>query len=248
MFITYILRKDDGQAFYVGAGKENRPRMHIGGYGGIPAVLDVINEHEGRGSSVIVEVESIHNNKDSAFSRESKLIKEIGRKDLNKGPLVNLTDGGPGVCGMRVSDANIERMSKTQKERFKNPEEREKLSIATKKGMRSREVREKCRNGIIKAWSNPDYRAHQVLVHTGKVDSDKTRMKKSESLCRSWASGKRLGKYTDDQVKIIYDLKGVKTPKEAAEIYGMNPTYVSKIWRQERCRMALKRLGYLNES
>jgi len=39
-------------------------------------------------------------NEKSAFQLEIKMIKIIGRADLRKGPLVNLTNGGDGLWGL----------------------------------------------------------------------------------------------------------------------------------------------------
>ena len=245
MFITYILKRDNGEAFYVGAGKENRPKKHLSGGGGIPAVINVIKEHRDRGSNILIYVDSNHESRRSAFYREVELIKEIGRSDNSNGTLVNLTDGGEGVSGLNVSQDRIRMMSEFQTERFKSYSERVRTSIATKKGMDCEEVRRKCKDGITKAWSNQEYRDHQVKAHTGHKDSDATKQKKAEAQSLAWNDGRRKGKYTDDQVGVVYRLKGIKKSLEVSKLYGMNPTYVDKIWRKERCKMALKRLGYL---
>lgn len=52
---------------------------------------------------------------EDAFDLEKFLIQEIGRKNINKGPLVNLTDGGDGVSGYRFTEVQIQKMSEAQK-------------------------------------------------------------------------------------------------------------------------------------
>jgi predicted GIY-YIG superfamily endonuclease len=49
-----------------------------------------------------------------AFEREIYWIKRIGRRDLNKGTLVNFTDGGEGVSGRiyKVSEETRKKLSK----------------------------------------------------------------------------------------------------------------------------------------
>lgn len=40
---------------------------------------------------------------EEACRQEAALIKELGRRDLGRGPLVNLTDGGDGLVGLIIS-------------------------------------------------------------------------------------------------------------------------------------------------
>lgn len=51
-------------------------------------------------------------NEIKSFEIEKQLILEIGRKDLNKGPLINFTDGGDGNSGWRHSEETKTRISK----------------------------------------------------------------------------------------------------------------------------------------
>lgn len=53
--------------------------------------------------SIIVKLKEDIKEKDS-FILESKLIKAIGRKDIDEGPLINFTDGGEGVSGYKFSE------------------------------------------------------------------------------------------------------------------------------------------------
>jgi hypothetical protein len=55
--------------------------------------------------------------------QEIFFISKFGRRDLKKGTLCNLTEGGDGTVGKIFSEEELENMSKAQKERFSNPSE-----------------------------------------------------------------------------------------------------------------------------
>lgn len=87
--VVYLHRRnDDSSIFYVGMGSEERPysKRDRNRYWN-----NIVNKY---GYSVEV-VDSNLSVKD-AFELEMFLISEIGRKDLGKGKLVNLTNGGDG--------------------------------------------------------------------------------------------------------------------------------------------------------
>lgn len=69
---------------------------------------------------------------EDACSLEIFLIAFYGRRDLKKGLLVNLTDGGDGCLGREVLPKTKEKIRKFQKGRVKSKETRDKLSEAHK--------------------------------------------------------------------------------------------------------------------
>lgn len=90
----------DHEPFYIGKGKGNRMRVHV------PAALLGIEQTfkarrirriHAQGLAVIEKKSKKVFDEQSAFAYEKRLIAAIGRYDMRKGPLCNLTDGGDGV-------------------------------------------------------------------------------------------------------------------------------------------------------
>lgn len=90
---------------------------------------------------------------EDAFKLEISLIKEIGRYNINSGPLTNLTDGGEGISGL-----------------IKTKEHREKLSISHLGKKLSSDTREKISKSLIGHKRN-----------LGKLHSEETKKKISNS-------------------------------------------------------------------
>jgi len=83
-------RIDTNQIFYIGIGKSEKRAFDKKSRG--KTWRDYIKNHE-------YAIKILYNNIswEEACEIEKKLIKEIGRRDLGLGPLVNLTDGGDGA-------------------------------------------------------------------------------------------------------------------------------------------------------
>lgn len=99
----------DYEPFYVGKGKEKRweTRNHI-------CNQYLINKLQKIGyGNVLVKFLVRSEDEATIHYYEEKAIKEIGRKDLNKGPLVNLTDGGEGNSGRIFSIEHRLKLSKS---------------------------------------------------------------------------------------------------------------------------------------
>lgn len=63
----------------------------------------------------VVEIIFEHNSESVIFEKEKEFINLYGRRDLNQGTLVNMTDGGEGGVGRIVSDCERLRISKLHK-------------------------------------------------------------------------------------------------------------------------------------
>jgi len=98
MAIVYTHKRNDtGEIFYVGVGKkESRSRSHRGRSDHWKNIVNKV------GYSIEIIAENI--SYDYALNLERHLIKTIGRQDLGTGPLVNKTDGGEGILGIKTPE------------------------------------------------------------------------------------------------------------------------------------------------
>lgn len=144
------------EPFYVGKGHGNRCNEHLESNklkndcfknrkiknilkeGSKPIILKI--------SENLFEIDS--------FELEVKLINVIGRSNLKKGPLVNLTNGGDGVSGL-----------------IRTKQHSEKLKIANSGKKRTFETKEKIKLSLI----------GKIGRNTGNKHSEKTKLKISES-------------------------------------------------------------------
>lgn len=126
------IRLDNNEVFYVGIGKSINRAYDKKGYRSTYWKNIAKNGYK---------VELLYENItwEDACEKEKELIKKYGRKQLNQGTLVNMTDGGDGGKGMILSEETKEKIRKFQ------------LSM-NKKGkpgrVQSEEIKEKIRNTL----------------------------------------------------------------------------------------------------
>jgi group I intron endonuclease len=95
--------KFDNEPFYVGKGKDYRHKRHLNesqlsnNSHKSNLIKKLINN--GWYPNIFILKEEL--SQAEAFELEKKLIKEIGRYDLQTGPLTNKTEGGEGISGYR---------------------------------------------------------------------------------------------------------------------------------------------------
>ena len=115
-YYTYAYLREDGTPYYIGKGKTNR----------INNTLHNIN--------LPPEERRIYLKKnltdEEARKHEIYMIAILGRKDLGTGILRNMTDGGEGCAGRRLSDETKKKLSEVHKGRKKSDAHRKKLSEA----------------------------------------------------------------------------------------------------------------------
>lgn len=164
---VYILRKPDGTPFYVGVGTQRRllaheeeAKRHTGRRGRKHATIRKIWR---TGGVVRYQIAGWFDVWEDALAVEVRLIAEIGRADLGKGPLTNLTDGGEGAPGVIPSEETRRRMGAIHKGRVFSEERRRRMAEG--------------RRGIL---HTPEARARMSAVHMGKSNgphSSETRAK-----------------------------------------------------------------------
>lgn len=107
-FYVYLhIRVDTKEIFYIGKGtgdrayrKNNRSKWWN----------NIVNKHD-----YIVHIVDEKLSEATAFELETFLISEIGRADLNLGPLINMTNGGDGVSGYKFTDEQRKALSDSHK-------------------------------------------------------------------------------------------------------------------------------------
>lgn len=125
MALVYRHLKPCGEVFYIGIGVSKKRAYSK--YGRNKHWINTINKYG-------YEVQILSKNIDYEFAKEIEinLISYYGRKDLNKGTLVNMTDGGEGATNISLEEKlkkkirltdynkNIKDYSFTQKKEYKS--------------------------------------------------------------------------------------------------------------------------------
>lgn len=119
------IRQDTNDVFYIGIGKTTkRSTSHIGRN---QYWWNIINK-----TVWISEIIEDGLTWDTACEREKYWIKYYGRKDLNEGTLVNMTDGGDGNINRICTKEFKDKLSKFNTGKILTDEQKEKISKSSK--------------------------------------------------------------------------------------------------------------------
>ena len=155
-----------------------------------------------------------------ACEKEILYIKQIGRRDLNFGTLVNLIDGGDGVKNLSIETR--QKMSKSSMGKKMSEKSRKRMSDAKKGnknavGKRSEEAKKKMSDAQKGKIYSEEYKKNMSKIKKGKTYNYKhtTEAKKKMSDAKI---GKKLRLGTnhsnETKKKISNKLKGVKLSNE----------------------------------
>jgi predicted GIY-YIG superfamily endonuclease len=107
-YVYKHIRLDTNEVFYIGIGNQKNYKRAYSKHNRNLHWKNVVNKTE-----YIVEIVKDNLSWEDAVKLEIELIKKYGRSDLNEGTLVNMTDGGDGVCNLnddvvnRIREKNI---------------------------------------------------------------------------------------------------------------------------------------------
>lgn len=190
-YYVYMLNDND-KCFYVGKGTKDRMYSHYKRAKNTKIkspVLDKIRSMLKNNKQVTYEKVFITDNEGDALNYEIQLINKIGRKDLNKGPLLNLTNGGDGVCGYTYTEKHRKNLSESIKKAIRegrhNPP----------KNLIHQPIKKECREKISKTlkdyWKNDNKRKELSEKMKSKLDNGK-RVLSIESKNKMNTASKRI--------------------------------------------------------
>ena len=200
MYVVYIWSKPGNVPFYVGLGRTaNRWN---------PLYARTRNPHCRRTVQAVgldnIQVRVIENlTKEDACRLEQTLIAYYGRKDMECGPLTNMTDGGEGIQNVSIESRNkISEKAKKQKESRanrtrgdKNPMRNPDVYAHAVARMNAPEVvakysgdnnpakRPDVRAKIKAKWEDPEFRAARIAEKVGRpIHSAENKEKRRQRL------------------------------------------------------------------
>lgn len=107
---------------------------------------------------------------EDACKKEVELISLYGRKDMNKGSLVNMTDGGEGVKGH--SQESIKKIVKAHKGRIQSEEEKLKRVNSRKGYIHTEETKNKMSKSKKGCVFTKEHIKNLSLSHLGQISSN----------------------------------------------------------------------------
>lgn len=163
------------EAFYVGKGTGIRSHRHLTRTDKHPFTRRIQKMAKQGVIPIIERYEDL--TEEAALSLEKALIAEIGRKDLGKGTLLNLTDGGEGTSGRIHTDETKKKIGKKSKERTHSPEIIEKIKNGNTGKTRSDETRKRMSKSSLGKGKSAEHRLAMSLAQKNRRTKEKATSK-----------------------------------------------------------------------
>lgn len=179
----------DFEPFYIGMGKGNRSKAHLKSdslNSGINPIKNGKIKHilNGGLSPIIIKLRE-NLTKSQAMDLEKYYIAKIGRLNLGKGPLSNLTDGGESTAGMIHSEATKQLFSQQRKGKKKT-----KAQMSTPQHQKGRKLTKEHRNKISEAQKGKRRLTNEQYIEIAKKLKGSKRSESTKNLMSKQRKGK----------------------------------------------------------
>jgi hypothetical protein len=233
MFYVYVYRDPrptkNNQPVYVGKGTGDRDLSHWSRGSHNKPFQDFIAHLKVRGLVALCERVLETPNEADAFAREIELIALYGRRNLKRGPLFNLTDGGEGVAGMRKTEAQKAVDSQFSREHWADPEYRAKIVAAQQAVQGTPEARANKSVASAEAWANPETRQKRQDGIKQARSTDVSKAKTSAQAKAQWSDPTYAAKQTANNQEIANRAEVKAAKAAAAKALWADPVWKAKM-------------------
>lgn len=202
-YVYRHIRLDKNEPFYIGIGSDKKYKRAFEKTRRNKMWYDVINKTD---YEVDILIDGL--SWEQACEKEKEFIKLYGRKDINNGSLVNMTDGGDGTNGMIMSEEWRKNKSNSLKgnkyaknlkhsnefiEKFTNSLKGNKYALGLKHSEKTKLKISNANKGRIVSDEYKKKLSERMKGNTynkGKKLSEETKLKMSEAKKRYWENRK----------------------------------------------------------
>lgn len=233
MFYVYVYRDPrptkNNQPVYVGKGTGDRDLSHWSRGSHNKPFQDFIAHLKVRGLVAPCERVLETDIEAEAFAKEIELIALYGRRDLKKGPLFNLTDGGEGASGAIRTDEAKEFLRIDSLDKWQRPEYRAKVVEAQKAAQSTPEARALKSKNSTEEWANPEVRNKRQTGIKRTRSSDASRSKTSAQSKAQWSNPEYAAKQTANNQEIANRAEVKAAKAAAAKALWADPVWKAKM-------------------
>jgi hypothetical protein len=176
----------------------------------------------------------------AAFDKEVELIALYGRRDLGRGALFNLTDGGEGASGSIRTAEQKKLIGRFTKQYWQDPAYREKIVEAQIKVQNTPEALESKSTHSKKMWeTKADVVA--AAIKTAR-NTDASKAKTSAQATAQWADPEYAAKQTANNKEIANRAEVKEAKKAAAKALWADPVWKAKMMEARKQKRIQKLL------
>jgi hypothetical protein len=245
MFYVYVYRdprlSKNNQPVYVGKGAGDRDLSHWSRGSHNKPFQDFISHLKQRG--LVATCQRVFETEDEAeaFAKEIELIALYGRRNLKKGTLFNLTDGGEGGSGTIKTAAHKAVDKYNSIKNWKDPAYQEKVAAGQRRVQGTPEARSKKSVSSTEAWADPATRTKRQTGIKRARNTAASKIKTSKQAKAQWGNPEYAAMQTANN-KEIANRAEVKAAKSAAT----KALWADPVWK-EKMLAARKKLAPLKK-